>query len=377
MGSRPLGYRISRDQFNKPIIIPEGGLQEELVKNAFLDFSTGLYTAEELRKKYNRLGMKSSKNAFWNLLRNKAYIGKVLVPAYKSEPDQWVNGIHEGIIEERIFYACQDVIEGRKRKVPPQFKTIREEFPLRGFLICSTCERTLTASTSKGRNGYYSYYHCSGGCNERHKAEDVNKAFEKLLNSFGFDEGPLKLLAEIMKKKYAEQNRSNKAEMDAIQREIERLNQRNINARSLMLDGEITPEEYRTMKKENDETLHRLNIEHLKSHSEILNLDQKLDKTVRTLSSLSNLYKQSDVAHKRRLIGSIFPKKLVFEKNSVRTVELNPAVELIFSNIKGSRGSKKEKHTEFGVLSRRVESEGFEPSSKQWELKLSTCLFPD
>jgi len=25
----------------------------------------------------------------------------------------------------------------------------------------------------------------------------------------------------------------------------------------------------------------------------------------------------------------------------------------------------------------RVESEGFEPSSKQWELKLSTCLFPD
>jgi len=77
------------------------------------------------------------------------------------------------------------------------------------------------------------------------------------------------------------------------------------------------------------------------------------------------------------LIGSIFPKKLVFEKKSVRTVELNPAVELIFSNIKGSRGPKKEKHTEFGVLSRRVESEGFEPSSKQWELKLSTCLFPD
>jgi hypothetical protein len=361
MGSRPLGYRNARDQFNKPVIVPEGGLQEELVKKAFKDFSTGLYSTEELRKKYNKLGMKSSKNAFWNLLRNKAYIGKVLVPAYKSEPDQWVNGIHEGIIEESIFYACQDVIEGRKRKVPPQFKTIREEFPLRGFLICSSCQRTLTASTSKGRNGYYSYYHCSGGCNERHKAEDVNKAFEKLLNSFGFDEGPLKLLAEIMKKKYAEQNRSNKAEMDAIQREIERLNQRNINARSLMLDGEITPEEYRTMKKENDETLHRLNIEHLKSHSEILNLDQKLDKTVRTLSSLSNLYKQSDVAHKRRLIGSIFPKKLVFEKKSVRTVELNPAVELIFSNIKGSRGPKKEKHTEFGVLSRRVESEGFEP----------------
>jgi DNA invertase Pin-like site-specific DNA recombinase len=32
MGSRPLGYRNARDQFNKPVIVPEGGLQEELVK---------------------------------------------------------------------------------------------------------------------------------------------------------------------------------------------------------------------------------------------------------------------------------------------------------------------------------------------------------
>jgi DNA invertase Pin-like site-specific DNA recombinase len=50
MGSRPLGYRNARDQFNKPVIIPEGGLQEELVKKAFQDFSTGLYSTEELRK---------------------------------------------------------------------------------------------------------------------------------------------------------------------------------------------------------------------------------------------------------------------------------------------------------------------------------------
>jgi hypothetical protein len=88
-------------------------------------------------------------------------------------------------------------------------------------------------------------------------------------------------------------------------------------------------------------THHRLNEEHLKSHSEILNLVQKLNRTVRTLSSLSNLYKHSDVAYKGRLIGSIFLNKLVFEKNSVRTVELNPFVELIFSNLKGSRRQKK------------------------------------
>jgi site-specific DNA recombinase len=365
MGSRPLGYRNARDPFNKPIIVPEGGLQEELVKKAFQEFSTGLYSTEELRKKYVKLGLKTSKNGFWNLLRNKAYIGKVLVPAYKNEPDQWVDGIHVGIIDESIFYDCQDVIEGRKRKVPTQFKTIRPEFPLRGFLLCPLCEKTLTASTSKGRNGYYSYYHCIYGCPERHKAEEINHAFEELLKSFGFEKGPLNLLAEILKKKYLDQNRSNRAEIDAIKKEIDRLDHRAKNARALMLDGEITSEEYRTMKNEIDETLQRLNVEHHKSHIEINDLDKKLDHLVLTLSNLENLYKQGDVEIRRRLIGSIFPNKLIYEKNSVRTVDLNPAVELIFSNINSSRGRKKEKHTDFGVLSHRVESEGFEPSSKQ------------
>ena len=90
------------------------------------------------------------------------------------------------------------------------------------------------------------------GCPERHKAEDINKAFEKLLKSFQFEEGPMMLLAEILKKKYAEQNRSNRAEVDAIKREFDRLDQRSKNARALMLDGDITAEDYRIMKKEID-----------------------------------------------------------------------------------------------------------------------------
>ena len=185
------------------------------------------------------------------------------------------------------------------------------------------------------------------------------------------------LLSEILKKKYADQNRSNKVEIDAIKREIDRLDQRSKNARALMLDGDITAEDYRIMKKEIDETLQRLNVEHHKSQSEILDLDKKLDQMIRALTNLENLYEQGDVELKRRLIGSIFPNKLVYKKKSVRTVDMNPAVELIFSNIKGSRRRKKEKHTDFGVLSHRVESEGFEPSSKRRIFKLSTCLFPD
>jgi len=49
---------------------------------------------------------------------------------------------------------------------------------------------------------------------------------------------------------------------------------------------------------------------------------------------------------------------MVFEKNSVRTLEMNRVVSLILNAGNTSGGSKKGKHTDFGVLSCGVEPEG-------------------
>ena len=47
---------------------------------------------------------------------------------------------------------------------------------------------------------------------------------------------------------------------------------------------------------------------------------------------------------------------MVFEKNSVRTLEMNKVVSLIINAGNTSGACKKEKHTDFGVLSCGVES---------------------
>ena len=72
-----------------------------------------------------------------------------------------------------------------------------------------------------------------------------------------------------------------------------------------------------------------------------------------------------DYLKKQKINDSIFTKKLIFEKKSVRTLEVNRVVSLILNTGRTSGKSKKEKHTDFGVLSCGVESEGFEPSSKR------------
>jgi hypothetical protein len=72
---------------------------------------------------------------------------------------------------------------------------------------------------------------------------------------------------------------------------------------------------------------------------------------VSTSFQASKTYIKRDTATKQRIIGSIFPKKLIFEKKSVRILEVNSVACLILNPSNTSEKSKKEKHTYFGVLS--------------------------
>lgn len=373
LGACPRGYKNTRNENNRPIISPEGGLQERLVKEAFKEFADGKYSIEQLRKKLSKKGLKCNQNSFWMLLRNKAYIGKVLVPKYKNEPEEWIQGKHKPLIDEVTFYKVQDILEGRKKNIPGSFKTIRDEFPLRGILICPKCGKQLTASSSRGKMGVlYPYYHCTKGCKERQKVDFVNDSFIELLEFIKPKPNSLKLFSKIIKDKLKENNSTGKTEMDFINKDIAKQRQRIANAKVLMLDGEIDASEFKTMRNEMEEKITQLTCELSQVNSGMQNIESKLDEATELLSNLGKHYQQSETAIKRQIVSSIFPDGLIFEEKNIRTLILNNVVSRIL-NIEGaSKGIKKRKHTNFGVLSHRVDPERFELSSKQGINKLST-----
>ena len=364
LGACPRGYKNTRNENNRPVITPEGGTQERLVVQAFKEFSTGLYTIEELRLKLFKKGLKCQRSSFWDLLRNKAYIGKVKIPAYKGEPEEWIDGNHKALIDETTFYKVQDILSGRRKNIPSAFKTIRVEFPLRGHLLCPQCGKTLTASFSKGCRGtLYPYYHCTKGCRERQKAEEVNAAFVKLLNSIKVKPNTLKLFSSMVKEKMKNNNSNSKAEIDSVNREISKQKQRISNAKSLMLDGEISALEFKEMRLEIEEKITHLTCELSNINAGIQNLDSKIDDITGLFSNLEKAYQQKDTATKKQIVSSIFPNKLIYDKKTVRTMKMNSVMSLILNNDKVLKGSKKRKHTEFGVLSGGVENIGFEPTT--------------
>jgi site-specific DNA recombinase len=365
LGACLKGYINTRDENNRPIIAPEGGKKQELIKRAFSEYITGLYNIEELRRKLNKEGLKSSRNSFWMLLRNKGYIGKILVPAYKDEPAHWVDGIHEAIIDDDTFYTVQDILDGRKKKLPNKFQTVRDEFPLRGYLTCPQCKRTLTASASTGRaGGKFFYYHCSNGCKERHKALDINNNFAGHLKEYNNSPQYMELFAEILKGNLKNCNNTGKKEADKITASIAKLKMRLKNAKDMMLDGEFSAGDYKAMKIEIEEELEKMNREEMQIRQGIENYDTKIDECLDLLLNLDKYYNAKNTEVKQKIIGSVFPEKLFFQDNEYRTTKLNEAVEILCRTDKGLGKKKGGKNTDFSVSSLRVASTGIEPVSK-------------
>ena len=238
----------------------------------------------------------------------------------------------------------------------------RDEFPLRGYLICPQCERMLTASISTGRHGgKFYYYHCNKGCRERTKASETNNEFLEVLNSFKINPEAIELYGTILKQSLKENNTSAKADMQDITKNIEKQKQRLQNARALMLDGDITPDDYREMKCEIENLLNDLRIKQLQLNGGKENYDEQIDFCLKLLKNLDTIYKNADTEGKQDIIGSIFPEKIIYKEGRYRTPKLNNVVRLTCFNNKPFKGGKKGKHPKIEVLSCEVPSGGFEP----------------
>lgn len=327
MGKAPFGYDNLTNVDGRRYIAPNA--DSSLVKWIFETLSTGKYTSESILKKAQTRGFNLPKNAFWKMVRNPLYMGKIIVKAFKQEPVQIVEGLHTPIISAALFYKVQEFLEGRRRY---QVVSIAapEKFPLRGSLVCSKDGRLLTASSSRGRKYYYDYYHCSSQCGVRFKAELVNSAMLKELKKYKPHPAVKELYRFILKDVYSRANNERSKTINDTKEEIIRLGNRQAKARELMLSDSIDPDDFRTIKKECEQGIIKAE-QQLAEISAITNIEPLIDKSIKVLENIDNLYLKGNSKTKNNIIGSMFPEKLEFDGEHFRTTRVNEAVRLIFN----------------------------------------------
>lgn len=329
-GVAPKGYLHTRTSEGKSTLMPDPQIAP-LIESAFAMYGKGIYSAEEVRQKYLPLGLKISRNGFLSLLKNPTYMGKIYIKPYKKEDEMLVEGLHSALVDAETFSKVQLILKG-KYKLPTKTLTeIDAELPLRGFLTCPICKKTLTGSGSKGREGKntYFYYHCTRYCSVRHKAVEVNGLFEEMLEALRVD-GDYEAVYKSMLEERFDENQTNKRTIiTSLQREQENLHKRLEMAEDHLFEKQIDVSTFNTMKQ-------RIDIRMMEIKNELKSLKHKdsffekhLREGVSFLSGVDRVYKNGTTDIKRKIIKTIFSDKLTYHNHYFATPKVEETIAMI------------------------------------------------
>lgn len=360
MGVAPVGYANKITEDGKKYIAPVEP-EASIMKWVFEKLDEGQLNVEQIMKQAFEKGIKTCRSNFWNLLRNPVYCGRIYLSGYKDEVSRHVQGLHQSIISEALFYDVQDYLNGKKKTYRAKVGSM-DELQLRGYLICPKCGKLLTGSASKGRNGRYYYYHCVSSCGARFKAENANQLFSSELKKLVPKPGMTEVYKVVLQEEFKAQTKSQREDLKQVKEALEKANTELANARKLLLSNEIEPSEYRSIKSDYEKKITGLESKLIELSQEGKSIEPLLNKALATLTSLDKLYEMADNKAKREIIGSIFPEKLVFDGFQYRTARLNEAVRLIYSMGKGFSQNENGQTESIFDLSTLVPRTGIEPA---------------
>ncbi len=372
MGLAPVAYENKTSENGKKFIAPKEP-EASVLSWAFKEIAKGVFNTEQVYKLAKEKGLQCSKNAFWQVIRNPLYCGKIFVPQFKDEDSRFVKGQHEGIIEESLYYEVQDVLDGRGRNYRPKINT-NDEFPIRGYLQCPDCGKLLTGSKSKGRNRYYAYYHCVGRCTHRINAEKVNAAIVEDLIGFLPKIANATFYEEMISKDYLGGTLEVQSEKMQILVEIKDYEDRLSHTRDLLATRQIEAEDYRVMKSMYSPKISALEAKLNRVNYDTNNLQNLIRQGIDKIIEIEKNVNKGELSEITKEIGSIYPEKIIFLESQVRTARRNDFIQHINLINKKLYAKKNGTKVDFSTLSREVGMAGFEPTTSTSQMWRDTGL---
>ena len=326
----PIGYRNSRTEDNKPIVIPDnrlgkdGRTKAELMQALWADFSTGEYKIQEVRLKYQRLGLIMGKSRIGDVLRSQFYMGKIVLDGFGNDEGGIFQGEHEPLINDETFYKVQSLLGEKAPVRHREYSKVNDNLPLRGLIKGKRCESLLTGSGSRNRHGnIYYYYHTQptkSGSKERIRADKLEAQILEELRAIKPSEGVLRLYQEILfsqmnkGKRLTQQRRNvNKGKIADVQAKLDKLEER------FIFEGldSATYNKWKTklMAEIND-------LKAIESDNEIVTKETiaNVGNCTNLLTNLDTYFETGTPSFKKELLDSILTDKIeVFDKKLYRT----------------------------------------------------------
>jgi len=361
-GTAPFGYTCTRNEQGKSTLKPNHNATH--VKEAFDLMATGVYSAEEVRKRLRAKGVKLVKQTFVNLLRNIAYLGKVTVAGQGKEPAQIAPGLHVPIIEDETYTKVQNVL--RHKRPNFNFGINRSiEYPLRRFIACPECGRGLTASSSTSRDGSkHHYYHCmNNACKVRYKLNDVHSNFNEYLQSVKVDHNVLDLYSNILEDVFKKDDQEEIQEIGKLNEQVIVVETRIKKVQDSYYDELIPQSEFNSAMERYGKDLADLRRRILEKQGERTPYRKYISYGFSLIGHLPEYYDTASLEVKNKILGSIFHKKLHYLDSSFRTTPMNSVLALLLQETNEIQDLKNKKVGKNANQSIKAPPVGLEPTT--------------
>ena len=321
--SPPVGYRYECVNGHGSMIVRDEP-NASAVQEALEGFATGRFETQVEVKRFletfptfprDRKG-EVSFHMVEKLLKRALYAGYIDVAKWQIslQPAK-----HEPLISFETWQKVQERLKGNAKA--PVRKDINEDFPLRGFVTCSCCERPMTAAWSKGRSTKYPYYFCNQRtCPEYRKSirkEQMEGEFETLLQSLRPTESLFAMAHEMLSDLWQERLSSAQKRAKDTKAEIAR-----IDRKSSQLVERIVETESLTLIAAYETQVQKLEEQKISLNERVRNCGRPLkgfDETFRTacefLSNPCNLWISESLEDKRMVLRLAFAGRLPYQRN--------------------------------------------------------------
>lgn len=174
---------------------------------------------------------------------------------------------------------------------------------------------------------------------------------------------------ETICKEYLEQVEQVHSEQKEILHQIKDYEDRLSHMRDLLARRQIDAEDYREMKSQYNLKTSALESQLTKLNSDVDNIQVLIDQGLSKIMEINHSLENESLSEIRNDIGSIYPEKMHFDKNGVRTARRNDFIQHINLINKNLGAKKNGTKIDFSTLSRQVGVAGLLRDPKFWLLE--------
>ncbi len=231
----------------------------------------------------------------------------------------WHHDDHR-LIDLEDFEKIQKRLKDEARA--PARADIRNDFPLRNFVLCGDCNKPLTSCYSKSKTGkQHPYYLCyNKDCESYRKSirrDDIEGAFEVLLANIqpsqklaAMGKAMLKQAWDFRIKAAASVQESAKKKMLEIDKQVEALLDKIVDASTPRV---ISAFEQRIDKLEREKLV--LAEKASQTHKPLYRFEEMFELAMQFLTSPYKIWEKGDLTHKRTVLKLAFEERLAYQRN--------------------------------------------------------------